>query len=66
MLTAIAQSVEKTSARSPIQIRITRSTSGQAVQLRKATASPSQTSVVDRRSRRALAEYVTASMAIHI
>src|SRR6516162_3135501 len=64
MLTAIAQSVEistlKTSASLPIQIRIRRSTSGQAVRLRKAMASPSQTSAVDRRCWRALAKYVTA------
>jgi len=52
MLAAIAQSVAtsrlKTIARSPIQIRIRRSTSGQAVRLRNAMASPSQTSAVDK------------------
>jgi hypothetical protein len=63
MLTAIVQSVEistlKTSASLPIQIRIRRSTSGQAVRLRNAMASASQTSAVDRRRWRASAKYVT-------
>src|SRR5260370_34775831 len=63
MLTAIAQSVEintlKTSASLPIQIRIRRSTSGEAARLRNAMASPSHTSAIDRRCWRASAKYVT-------
>src|SRR5262245_21203464 len=62
ILTATVQSVEiitlKTSASLPIQIRIRRSATGQAVRLRNAIASPSQTSVVDRRCWRAWAKYV--------
>jgi hypothetical protein len=68
MLTAIAQSVAtsrlKTIARSPIQIRIRRSTSGQAVRLRNAMASPSQTSAVDPRRWSALAKSVIARITI--
>src|SRR5258708_455991 len=63
MRTTVVQSVEistlKTSADLPIQIRIRRSTSGQAVRLRNAIASPSQTSAVDRRCWRASAKYET-------
>src|SRR5436190_9922717 len=70
MLTAIAQLVEistlKTSASLPIQIRIRRSTSGQAVRLRKAMASPSQTSAVDRRWWRALAKYVIRAPMVRV
>ncbi len=68
MLAAIAQSVAtsrlKTIARSPIQIRIRRSTSGQAVRLRNAMASPSQTSAVDTRRWSVLAKSVTAPITI--
>src|SRR6516225_4008351 len=63
MRTTVVQSVEistlKMSADLPIQIRIRRSTSGQAVWLRNAIPSPSHTSAVDRRSWRASAKYVT-------
>jgi|Tabmets5t2r1_1033131.scaffolds.fasta_scaffold348216_1 hypothetical protein len=52
MLTAIGQSVAistlKTSASLPNQNRIRRSMSGQAVRLRNAMASPSQTSAVEK------------------
>src|SRR5882672_8575301 len=63
MRTTVVQSVEistlKTSADLPIQIRIRRSTSGQAVRLRNAIASPSQTSAVERRRWRASTKSVT-------
>src|SRR5260370_24459604 len=68
MRTTVVQSVEistlKTSADLPIQIRIRRSTSGQAVRLRNAVASPSQTSAVDTRRWSALAKSVTAPITI--
>ncbi len=60
MRTTVVQSVEistlKTSADLPIQIRIRRSTSGQAVWLRNAITSPSHTSAVERRSWRVSAK----------
>src|SRR5215467_13750678 len=63
MRTTVVQSVEistlKTSASLPNQIRIRRSTSGQAVRLRNAIASPNQTSAVDRRCWKGWAKYVT-------
>jgi hypothetical protein len=68
MRTTVVQSVEistlKTSAPLPIQIRMRRSTSGQAVRLRNAIASPSQTSAVDRRCWVVSAKSVTAPTTI--
>src|SRR6516225_9792290 len=63
MRTTVIQSVEistlKTCADLPIQIRIRRSTSGQAVRLTNAIASPSHTRGVDIRCWRTSAKYVT-------